>query len=154
MSLWRCVKRGRLQLLAGRSLSSAPATEARRCRGASFGQRCSSSVAGNKEYGTEDVSLKSVEDLPTPGNTWNMVWTFFFPADNFHEHALEASSSATGKLLRIPIPFLGHPFITTSSPKHVSDMFRNEGEVPFRPLSNHLEDFMVAKGFGKGLVIS
>ena len=154
ISLSRCVQPGRLQLLAAKSLSTVPATAVGRCWDASFVRRRSSSAAANTEHGTDGGPLKSVEDLPTPGNTWSMLGNWLFLTDNYHERGLEASLSLGGKLYRLPLPFVGHHLVTTSSPEHVSEIFRHEGEVPCRPGSNHLEEFMVKKGFGKGLLIS
>ena len=143
-----------VRLLAARSLRSALPTAVDQYWGTSFGRQWSSSVAEDREHGTDGVPLKSVQDLPTPGNTWSMMWNMLFPADNLHEQRLQASLSSDGKLYRVPIPIPGRHLITTSSPKHVSDMFRNEGEIPCRLTSDHLEQFMVEKGFVKGLVIS
>ena len=154
MSLRRFVKQSRLRLLTATYHLSAPPTVVRRCWGASFGRQWSSSVAEDRKHGTDDVPLKSVDDLPAPGNVWSMMWRWFMPKDDYHEQALEASLSSDGKLYRIPIPIPGRHLITTRSPKHVSDMFRNEGEVPCRLAADHLEQFMVKKGFVKGLVIS
>ena len=154
MSLRRFVKQSRLRLLTARYHLSTPPTAVRRCWGASFGRQWSSSVAEDREHGTDGVPLKSVDDLPAPGNVWSMVWRWLMPTNDYHEQALEASLSSDGKLYRVPIPIPGRHLITTRSPKHVSDMFRNEGEVPCRLAADHLEQFMVEKGFVKGLVIS
>lgn len=97
--------------------------------------------------------MKSVEDLPTPGNTWNILQYWILPTEYQHEHLLEASLS-TGKHYRVPIPFLSRHLIATSSPKHLSEIYRNEGEVPCRLSLEHFEQFMVEKGFNKGIVIS
>jgi len=110
-------------------------------------------VGEDREHSTNDVALKSVEDLPTPGNTWKILQNWTLPTEYQHEHQLEASLS-TGKLYRVPIPFFGRHLVTTSSPKHVSEIFRNEGEVPCRLSLDDFEQFMVEKGFMKGIVIS
>ena len=145
----------RLRLLTGRYHLSAPPTAVRRSWGASFGRQWSSSVAEDRDHqGTDGVPLKSVDDLPTPGNVWSMLWRWLVPMDDHHEQALQASLSSDEKLYRVPIPIPGRHLITTHSPNHVSDMFRNEGEIPCRVAADHLEQFMVEKGFVKGLVIS
>ncbi len=155
MSLLRYVRHNYFsrRLLAVRSHRSAPPTAVRIRWGASFERQRSSSVAEDREHSTSDVALKSVEDLPTPGNTWNILQDWIFPTEYQHEHQLEASLS-TGKLYRVPIPFFGRHLVTTSSPKHVSEIFRNEGEVPCRLSLDDFEQFMVEKGFMKGIVIS
>ena len=148
MSLLRFVKPSRLQLLVGRSFGTVPSLVSR---------RLSSSVAEGEKLGAEGLaegdSLKSVEDVPGPSNKWSVVWNTLFTTDKFHEQSFEASSGA-GNLWRLPVPFLKQHLITTSSPQHVSEMFRNEGALPFRPGANHLEDFMVERGFAKGIVIT
>lgn len=155
MSLLRYVRQDYFspRLLSVRWHRRAPPTAVRRRWGASFERQWSSSVAEDREHSTDDVALKSVEDLPTPGNTWNTLQDWLFPTEYQHENQLEASLS-TGKLYRVPIPFFGRHLVTTSSPKHVSEIFRNEGEVPCRVSLEHFEQFMVKKGFIKGIVIS
>ena len=154
MYLSRYLQPGRLQLLVAKSFSSVPPTSVGRFWDASFGRRRSSSFAEDREHGTNGVPLKSVEDLPTPGNAWSLLVDWLFATDDRHERGLEASLSSGGNLYRVPLPFVDYHLIATSSPKHVSEMFRHEGEVPCRPGSDHLEEFMAKRGFGKGLVIS
>ena len=156
MSLSRCVVKqlGRLWQLAASPHRSELPTAVRKCWGASFGRQWSSSVAEDREHGTDGVPLRSVENLPTLGNAWGMLWRWFVPTDDYHEQALEASLSSGVKLYRVPIPFLGRHFITISSPKHVSVMFKGEGAVPCRPGSKQLEEFMVERGFGGGIAIA
>ena len=148
MSFLRLVKRSPLQILVSRSFGTVPSLVSR---------RRFSSVAEAKERSaeglTEGDSLNSVKDVPAPSNKWSMVLSTVYAADDFHEQALEASLAA-GNLWRIPVPFLEQHLIMTSSPQHVSEMFRNEGAIPFRPAANHLEDFMVERGFAKGIVIT
>ena len=81
MSLSRCVVRqlGRPRPLAASSHRSALPTAVRKFWGASFGRQWSSSVAEDRKHGTDGVPLKSVEDLPTLGNTWSILWRWFVP---------------------------------------------------------------------------
>ena len=76
------------------------------------------------------------------------------PKDDNHEQALQASLSSDGKLYRLPIPFLGRHFIASSTPKHVSVMFKGEGAVPCRPGSEQLVEFMIERGFVRGIAIA
>ena len=98
--------------------------------------------------------FKSVEDLPHPVNKWTFISSFLFPkADRAHLN-LQETFRRTGRVFRIPLPFLPAPIVMTCDPDYVEAMYRYEGELPIRPGTEPLACLTEGNGFENGLIIA